>query len=208
MTANGSNLGSMFVILDGFHERHAKGQSARQIATQFREACVKQIEEAQINVFGAPPVDGLGSAGGFKLMIEDRGDNGTPELQRQTDKMIAAGNQQPKLLAPFTISRSNTPQLYIDVDRTKCMAMGVPIGDVFQTLQVYLGSLYVNDFNLFGRTWQVNLQADARPCSIMSSRHSATGGGFQLERRSRLDVQYQPASVRVGFEIHPRGRIT
>lgn len=160
MSANGSNLASMFVILDGFHERHELGQNARQIATLFRQKCIEQIEEAQINIFGAPPVDGLGSAGGFKLMIEDRGDNGTPELQRQTDKLIAAANERPELMGNFTISRSNTPQLYIDVDRTKCMAMGVPIGDVFQTLQVYLGSLYANDFNLFGRTWQVNLQAD------------------------------------------------
>jgi len=160
MTANGSNLASMFVILDGFHERHEKGQLARKIAMEFRAKCVRQIPDAQINVFGAPPVDGLGSAGGYKLMVEDRGDRGTHELQRQTDKLIDAANRQPELMGNFTISRSNTPQLYLDVDRTKCMAMGVPIGDVFQTLQVYLGSLYVNDFNLFGRTWQVNLQAD------------------------------------------------
>ncbi|MBS0262511.1 MAG: multidrug efflux RND transporter permease subunit [Planctomycetes bacterium] len=161
MSANGSNFATLFIILDSFHERHTHGQKAYDIAMALQRNCIHQIQEARVNVFGAPPVDGLGNAGGFKLMIEDRGDGGLQELQRQTDALIAEGNSQHELVGLFTMSRANTPQLFVDIDRTKCMAMGVPINSVFQTLQVYLGSLYVNDFNLLGRTWQVNLQADA-----------------------------------------------
>jgi multidrug efflux pump len=161
MNANGSNFATLFIILDKFHARHERGETARGIAMSLQKQCMEQILDARINVFGAPPVDGLGSAGGFKLMVEDRGDGGNAALQRQTDALIAKGNEQPELVGLFTISSANTPQLYVDIDRTKSMQMGVPINSVFQTLQVYLGSLYVNDFNLFGRTWQVNLQADA-----------------------------------------------
>ena len=161
LSANGSNFGSMFVILDGFHERHKKGQMALNLYVQFRNACREQVKDAQVSIFPAPPVDGLGNAGGFKVMVEDRGDNGIAELQRATDSLIVAGNDDPALTGMFTLFRSNTPQLFADIDRTKAISMGVPLSSVFQTLQIYLGSFYVNDFNRFGRTWQVNLQADA-----------------------------------------------
>ena len=108
-------------------------------------------------MFGAPPVDGLGNAGGFKLMIEDRGDNSLQMLQEQTERPGREG--QPAARAWSACSRmfrANTPQLFVDVDRTKCKTMGVALNDVFDTLQVYLGGYYVNDFNQFGRTWQVN----------------------------------------------------
>src|SRR5438552_5423197 len=117
--------------------------------------------EARINVFGAPAVDGLGNAGGFKLMVEAVGDVNFVALQAQTDNLAAKGNQQPGLVGLFNGFRASTPQLYADVDRTKCKTMSVPLTDVFDTLQVYLGGYYVNDFNRFGRTWQVNIQADA-----------------------------------------------
>ena len=111
-------------------------------------------------VFGSPPVRGLGNAGGFKIMIEDRGNEGLETLQEQADDLIRTGNQQPGLVGLFTVFRANTPQLYVDIDRTKCKTMGVALNDVFDALQVDLGGLYVNDFNQFGRTWQVNAQAD------------------------------------------------
>ncbi len=111
-------------------------------------------------VIGAPPVRGLGATGGFKIMIEDRGNNGLEALQDQTDNMVQLGNQQPGLTRLLSVFRANTPQLYVDIDRTKCKTLGVALNEVFDTLQINLGGLYVNDFNQFGRTWQVNAQAD------------------------------------------------
>ncbi len=97
-------------------------------------------------------------------MIEDRGNNGLEALQEQTDNLVQLGNQlenrQPGLTRLMSVFRANTPQLYVDIDRTKCKTMGVALNDVFDTLQIDLGGLYVNDFNQFGRTWQVNAQAD------------------------------------------------
>jgi multidrug efflux pump len=106
-------------------------------------------------------VDGLGMAGGFKLMVEDRGGGSLALLQGQADNLAEEGNKQPGLVGLFNGFRANTPQLYVDIDRTKCKTLGVPLSTVFDALQVYLGGYYVNDFNEFGRTWQVNLQADA-----------------------------------------------
>jgi multidrug efflux pump len=111
-------------------------------------------------VFGPPAVDGLGNAGGFKLMIQDRGDVGFETLQAYADQVAYEANQAPGLVGVFNTFRANTPQLYVDIDRTKAKAMGVPLTEVFDTLQVLLGGYYVNDFNLFGRTWQVNIQAE------------------------------------------------
>ncbi len=160
--SNGSNFGSMFIILDEFHERRAPELYGDVIAANLRNKFLHDVQEAQIAVFGAPAVDGLGNAGGFKIMIQDRGDSSLESLQAQTDNMIAHGNQQPGLVGLFSVFRANIPQLYVDVDRVKCKSLGVPLTDVFNTLQVYMGGYYVNDFNRFGRTWQVNVQADSR----------------------------------------------
>ena len=160
LQANGSHLGTMFVVLDPFEERHAAELSAENVIAALRRRLSKEVNEAAVAVFGAPPIRGLGSAGGFRIMIEDRGGVGVETLQAQTDNLIALGNKEPGLVGLFTVFRANTPQLYVDVDRTKCEAMGVSLGEVNDALQVNMGGLYVNDFNLFGRTWQVNVQAD------------------------------------------------
>jgi len=162
LNANGSNYGSIFVILKPFHDRHAHDLSGDAVAARLRGQLYQKVQDAQIAVFGAPPVDGLGSAGGFKLMVEDRASAGLAALQSQTESVCEAANQQPDIVGAFTQFRANTPQLYIDVDRTKCRSLGVQLSDVFNTLQVDLGGLYVNDFNQFGRTWQVNVQADSK----------------------------------------------
>jgi len=160
LNANGSNFGSMYIILEEFEKRHRPDLYGDVIAANLRSRFFQEIQEAQVGVFGAPPVDGLGTAGGFKIMIEDRGDVGLGTLQGQTENLVEKGNQQPGLVGLFSMFRANTPQLYVNVDRTKCKRMGVPLDNVFNALQVYLGGYYVNDFNRFGRTWQVNLQAD------------------------------------------------
>ncbi len=160
LQANGSHLGTMFVVLDPFEERHAAELNAENVVAALRRRLSKEVSEAAAAVFSAPPIRGLGSAGGFRIMIEDRGGVGVETLQAQTDNLIALGNKEPGLVGLFTVFRANTPQLYVDVDRTKCKAMNVSLSEVFDALQVNMGGLYVNDFNLFGRTWQVNVQAD------------------------------------------------
>ena len=161
LNAVSSNLGSIFVPLKPFHERMDPSLNAEAIIARLRKQFLLEIPEARVNVFGAPAVDGLGSAGGFKLMLEVTGDVDYDALQAQADKLAAEGNKQPGLTGLFNGFRARTPQLYVDVDRTKVKTMGVPLTDVFDALQAYLGSYYVNDFNRFGRTWQVNIQADA-----------------------------------------------
>jgi multidrug efflux pump subunit AcrB len=158
--ANAPNLGSLYVMLKEFSERRGSNLSADAIAAQLQDRCAFEVSDAVVSAFGAPPIDGLGATGGFRIMIEDRGNLGIAELQRVSDQIVARGNQTPGLRGLFNSSRANTPWLYLDIDRTKCMALGIPVSEVFSTLQVYLGSYYVNNFNDFGRTWQVNIQAD------------------------------------------------
>jgi multidrug efflux pump len=161
LNAFSSNFGTMFVVLKPFHEREDPAQSGEAIAAQLRERFQREIPEAQVMVFGAPAVRGLGNAGGFKLMVQASGEADLDALQAQADKLAAQGSQQPGMIGVFNGFRARTPQLYVDVDRIKAKTMGVELNDVFEALQVYLGSYYVNDFNRFGRTWQVNVQADA-----------------------------------------------
>ncbi|MFM7158788.1 MAG: efflux RND transporter permease subunit, partial [Planctomycetaceae bacterium] len=160
--AVGSNFGSMFVILDDFEERTAPTRRAGALALELRRKLFAEVLEAQVGVFGAPAIDGLGNAGGFKLLVEDIGSIGLASLQGAGDELAAAGRERPELAVLFNSFRATTPQVYIDVDRVKCKSLGVALSDVFNTLQVHLGGFYVNDFNEFGRAWQVNLQADGR----------------------------------------------
>ncbi len=160
--ANAPNFGSFYVMLDEFARRHGAELSGDAIAAKLRARCQDEVREALVSIFNAPPVDGLGNAGGFKLMIEDHGNLGLNELQAAADRIVARGNETPGLVGIFTSLRADTPWIYLDIDRVKAMSMNVSPSDVFDTLQVYMGSLYVNDFNEFGRTWQVNVQADAR----------------------------------------------
>jgi multidrug efflux pump subunit AcrB len=164
LNANAPNFGAMYVMLDEFHHRTKRGLSADRIAQQLQEKFEEGVPDGDIKIFGAPPVEGLGTAGGFKIMVEDRGDNGLEALQTAADRVIADASDprmKNRLTGLFTGFRANTPWLRLDIDRTKLNSMGVSTGEVFNTLQVYLGSLYVNDFNKFGRTWQVNVQGDA-----------------------------------------------
>jgi multidrug efflux pump len=158
--ANSPNFGAMYVMLDDFHDRLAPSLSADAIAADLQTKLQDAISEGIVNVLGAPPLEGLGNAGGFKVMIEDRGNSGLESLQSVADSIVTDGLQTPGLRDLFTSFRANTPWLFLDIDRTAAKTMGVSMAEVFNTLQVYLGSLYVNDFNLFGRTWQVNVQAE------------------------------------------------
>jgi multidrug efflux pump len=162
LNAMASNSASIFVVFDGFDERAGKKElGADAIIKALRQRFYMEVPEATAVAFGAPPVDGLGNAGGFKIMVQDRASAGVNELQRQTQNLVQRGNETPGLVGLFSGFRADTPQLYVDIDRTKAKALGVPLNEVFTTLQVFLGGFYANDFNEFGRTWQVNLQADA-----------------------------------------------
>jgi multidrug efflux pump len=164
--AFGSNFGNFFLPLKEFDERQELAKerhldmSSDAVAARLRGEIAKKIPDAIVTVFGAPPVQGLGTAGGFKFIVEDRGDLGLENLQKETENLIAKGNKTPGLAGLMTVFRANAPQLFVDVNREQTAQMGVQLSDVFQTLQVYLGSIYVNDFNKFGRTWQVVVQAE------------------------------------------------
>ncbi|MBV9121846.1 MAG: efflux RND transporter permease subunit [Planctomycetes bacterium] len=160
--ANGPNFGMMFVTLEDFEKRRDPRLHSDAIAGQIMARLGSEIHDAQVVLFPPPPVNGLGTAGGFKIMVEDRGDLGLKTLQGQTQNLILKANQQPTLSRVFTVFTADSPQLFVDVNRDQCASMGVQLSDVVSTLQIYLGSLYVNDLNLFGRTWQVVVQAEAQ----------------------------------------------
>ena len=162
MSTNISNVGGMFVILEPFEKRKDDpNRSSFAIARRLRSECL-QVQDAVVSIFGAPPVDGLGNTGGFKMQVQDRADAGLVALQESVDNVVTTGNSQPGLLGLFTSFRANQPQIYVDLDRTQAKSQGVSLNDAFETLQTYLGSAYVNDFTRFGRNWQVNVQADAK----------------------------------------------
>jgi multidrug efflux pump len=234
LNANGSNFGQFFITLDEFDKRRDPYMHSFAVTERVRNLLTQEIPDALVSLYTPPPISGLGSASGFKIIIEDRGDLGVGELENQINRIIAAGNggrfelneesfttlrggkvpisddlwsqlqdlkgkefltrdlflgavadamnaagiQKPderhrleqqildgaynrKVVGKlFSIFRANTPQLYVDLNRDQCQTMGVNPNDVFSTLQIYLGSLYVNDFNKFGRTWQVIVQAE------------------------------------------------
>jgi multidrug efflux pump len=151
----------MFIILEPFHKRQRQGLTDQVILGQIRKR-LREVPDARVLVFGAPAVRGLGNAGGFKVMVEANGDVNYDALQAQADRLAVKANKQPGLVGVFNGFRSRTPQLYADIDRAKVRSMGIALTDVFDALNGYLGSYYVNDFNRFGRTWQVNVQADDR----------------------------------------------
>ncbi|KQX02005.1 transporter [Massilia sp. Root418] len=157
---NAPNSGIVFTTLKPFHERKDKSQSAEAIAAEINKR-MGAVQDAFVMVFPPPPVNGLGTIGGFKMMLEDRGNVGYDELYKASQAMQMKAWGNPQLQGVFSSFQINVPQLFADVDRTKAKQLGVPLATIYQTLQINLGSLYVNDFNQFGRTYQVRVQADA-----------------------------------------------
>ena len=156
---NSPNSGIVFTTLKPFEERTDGGQSAAEIAAALNQQ-FGAIQDAYIAIFPPPPVQGLGTIGGFRLQIEDRGNAGFEELYKQTQNLLAKANATPGLAGLFSSFQINVPQIRADVDREKVKSQGVELQDLFDTMQIYLGSLYANDFNRFGRTYQVNVQAE------------------------------------------------
>ena len=156
---NSPNAGIVFVTLKPFDERKDPSMSAGAIAGALNGQYAG-IQEAYMAIFPPPPVQGLGTIGGFRLQIEDRGNLGYDELYKETMNIITKSHNVPELAALFTSYTVNVPQVDAAIDREKAKTHGVAVSDIFDTLQIYLGSLYANDFNRFGRTYQVNVQAE------------------------------------------------
>jgi hydrophobe/amphiphile efflux-1 (HAE1) family protein len=177
---NAPNAGAVFVTLAPFDERAGHpDQSAAGIQRElFKRLAV--IQEAMVFVAAPPPVSGIGNAGGFRMMVEDRAGRGSAALQGAVFAMMARAAQTPGLVQVYSLFENTTPQLYLDIDRTKAQLLGINIPDVFAALQIYLGSAYVNDFNLFGRTFRVQVQADAshrlEPKDVLALRVRTSSG--------------------------------
>jgi hydrophobe/amphiphile efflux-1 (HAE1) family protein len=156
---NAPNAGAVFVTLDPFDKRAGNpAQSAAAIQGELFKR-LGGIQEGQVFVAAPPPVSGIGNAGGFRMMVEDRAGRGPAALQGAVYAMMGRAAQTPGLVQVYSLFENTTPQLYLDIDRTKAQLLGINIPDVFSALQIYLGSAYVNDFNLFGRTYRVVAQA-------------------------------------------------
>ena len=159
--ASQSNVATMFARLTPFEARAGHPELYSDAIVKNLTQRLATIPDARIAVFAPPPIRGMSSVGGFKLQIEDRNNVGILELEKVTGDMIAKASQESGVVGLFTTFRAGVPQLFVDVDRTRAKSMDVPLQDIFDTLQIYLGSLYVNDFNSFGRTYQVVAQADS-----------------------------------------------
>ena len=157
---NSSNSGIAFISLDDFENRKTTETSGAAIAKKIQARLFAEIPDALVIVVSPPAVNGLGSSGGFRLQIQDRGNLGYSELYRVTQEVLAKARQHPSISTPFSTFQVNVPQLFADVNRVKAKAQGVNLQELYATLQIYLGSLYVNDFNRFGRTYKVVVQGD------------------------------------------------
>jgi HAE1 family hydrophobic/amphiphilic exporter-1 len=158
--ASSSNMATLWVVFDPWEERNAPHLSAEALVGQMWQE-FGQIQEAQIFAFIPPAIRGLGFAGGFLMELQDRGGGDLANLQQVAGEMIQDANSQSSLARVYSTFRASVPQLYADVNRTQAKTLGIPLDDVFDTLQACLGSVYVNDFNKFGRTYQVKVQADS-----------------------------------------------
>ena len=156
---NSSSAGIIFITLDSFEQRKTPELTANAIAERIQQK-YNSIQEAFVVIFPPPPVLGLGTTGGFKLQIQDRADQGYKALDDVLNQVKQKAYQDPALTQVYSNYNINVPQLFANLDRTKAVQLGIPVEDVFRTLQIYLGSLYINDFNQFGRTYQVIAQAD------------------------------------------------
>src|SRR5262245_45304 len=163
-----TNAGTLFIVLDDFEDRHRRGLTVDKIAQSLRVK-LAEIEDAQTLVFIPPPVRGMGAAAGFSMRLQDTLGLPPAELARITQEFVAEANKTPGIINVFTTFASATPQIFVDVDRDKAQMLKVPVTNIFEAMRVFMGSAYVNDFNMFGRTYRVTAQAD---------------GDFRLDRES------------------------
>src|SRR3954464_6214123 len=208
---NISNVGGMFVILKPFEERAGKAElGAPAIMARLREK-FNTITSARVGVFGAPPVEGLGTTGGFKLQVQDRRSAGLRSLQGSVENLADEGNRDPRLAGLFTSFSVTQPQLYVKVDEEKAKAQQIKLQDVDATLQSYLGSFYVNDFFFQNRNWQVNLQAAPKyrmKIEDIGNLEVRNGKGNRVPMRTLIDVKYDSGPAIVNhYKLYPSAEI-
>ncbi len=160
MACDASNWGTIFIILDEFEDRTTPQTQAVEMAKALNARYYREVIDCEAKVLGAPPVPGLGGAGGLQIQIEDRTGQGLEELQNVTDSVVTQAHAQPEIGPMLSTFKADAPQLYVDIDREAVMQMGVKLHDVNETLSANMGSMYVNQFNRFGRIWQVNVEAE------------------------------------------------
>jgi hydrophobe/amphiphile efflux-1 (HAE1) family protein len=158
---NAPDVGAIFAVEAPFEERVKQGLTSTKLVNDLRKK-LGQIKEANVFVIAPPSIRGIGTGGGFSMYIQDRRGRGLQTLTEATYELMNAANKTPGLQAVFTTFTANTPQVFVDVDRVRAQMLDVPLQNVFDTLRIYLGSAYVNDFNAFGRTYRVTAQADAQ----------------------------------------------
>ena len=208
---NISNVGGMFVILEPFEERAGKAElGAPEIMKRLREKFNK-ITAARVGVFGAPPVEGLGTTGGFKLQVQDRRNAGLRSLQGATENLADQGNRDPRLAGLFTSFSVTQPQLYVKVDEEKAKSQQIKLQDIDATLQAYLGSFYVNDFFYEGRNWQVNLQAAPKyrmKIEDIGNLEVRNAKGNRVPLRTLINVRYDSGPAIVNrYNLYPSAEI-
>ncbi len=207
---NASNAATAFVPLRPFEERAARGQSAAAILANLSQR-LAVIQDALIIPIAPPPVRGIGTAGGWKMMIEDKRGRGLDALEAATNDMVAAARQVPGLARVFTTFNTRTPSVYADIDRVRSEMLGVPADQVFEALEVYLGSAYVNDFNYLGRTYRVTAQADGdfrtnlRAVSNLKTRNAR---GRMVPLGSVADFHFITGAYRVPrYDLYPAAEV-
>jgi len=206
-----SNGGTVFATLTPWDERKDPSLSQEAIMAKMQEG-FNQIQESIVYAFLPPAITGLGVAGGFQVQLEDRGGVGLEELDKMVQEIVRDGNAQTGLSGLNTTFRVDVPQLFAEVDRTKAKTLGIPLSEVFGTLQAYLGSAYVNDFNKFGRTWQVKAQADHRfriePDDIRNlDVRNAKGEMVPIGTLVHVDRTVGPQTI-LRYNLYPAASIT
>ena len=194
-----ANATSMFIPLKPFHERLKRGRSDEVILGEIRGK-LAPLQDGFVGIFRSPAVDGLGLIGGWKLQVQDLRDAGFGALQAATYQLMEAANRDPRIKGALTTFRAGVPQVFLDVDRAKAKTMQVPLNDIWDTMQIYLGSLYVNDFNVFGRPYQVTMQADApfrkKPEDLLNIKtRNAAGEMVPLGTLVKVREDFAPVSV-------------
>ena len=175
------------------------------------QQAMNEIEEANVFAFIPPPIDGLGNAGGFQMEVQDVSNAGYQALQVAAESLVVEGNEQPGLRSLNTTFRASSPQLFVEIDRVQVKAKDVPLGSVFSTLQAYLGSAYVNDFNYGGRTYQVRIQADAqfraKPQDILDlDVRNRVGSAVPLGSLMSIREDFAPSVIR-RYQMYPSASV-
>jgi multidrug efflux pump subunit AcrB len=158
-STNNSNVSTVIATLTPWEERKAKNLQLTSLLAQ-AQGQFSQVQEAFVFGFGLPPILGLSNAGGFEYMLEDRAGGEVDQLAEAAQSVVDATRQRPELMNVVSSFRNGVPQYKVDLDTDKAQTLGIPVIDVYNALQTFLGGLYVNDFNRFGRTWKVLMQAE------------------------------------------------